>query len=746
MTFVFFLIWLVAIAAQLFLASLQISTEAQFFLSAVIILLLILLKQLQDVVFIKMIFIGLCSFIVMRYFVWRTMETIPPIDEPFAFVPGILLYAAELYAILMFFVSIFVVIDPLRREPSEAPFDPQTAPSVDVFVPTYNEEPDILAATLAAAVQMRYPPGKLRVYLLDDGGTEQKLNDTDRGKAQEAARRAEVLKELCASLGAHYLTRTRNVHAKAGNMNAAFERTSGDLIAIFDADHIPTSDFLERTVGYMQKDSNIFLVQTPHFFINPDPLERNLDTFSRMPSENEMFYGVIQRGLDRWNGSFFCGSAAVLRRKCLEEVGGFKGDTITEDAESALELHCRGYRSVYIDRPMISGLQPESFESFIGQRTRWCQGMIQIFLLKNPIFRRGLHFPQRLCYMSSNMFWFFGLVRLMFVIAPMFYVFFGLEVYRATAMEFFSYTLFYLMAAILMQSFLFGKTRWPLVSELYEYIQSFFSVPAILSVLLHPRKPSFKVTAKGETLAKDDFSSLARPFFLMTALLIAAEVITIWRWFALPDTREVLYIVAAWNTFSLLLSLGGLRIVCERKQIRKSPRVIINEPAALIAGDLPPIKAFVLDASIGGAKVLVPQGAITELQLRSMPVYLRTFGDEQWNTLDVRLKVRNVRPDREGLAIGASFNDSSGEAHKAISRLVFASSDRWVAFQSARQRNAPGVMAGLGFFLSICFGAAVAVFRILTRKMDGHEPDYDRAAVRTVESVRFDQHPMSKAA
>ncbi len=128
-------------------------------------------------------------------------------------------------------------------------------------------------------------------------------------------------------------------------------------------------------------------MQTPHVFLNRDPIERNLRTFDRMPSENEMFYSVTQRGLDKWNGSFFCGSAAVLRRAALDETNGFSGITVTEDCETAFELHRTGWTSVYVDKPLTAGLQPETFESFIGQRSRWCQGMFQLFLMKNPLLK-----------------------------------------------------------------------------------------------------------------------------------------------------------------------------------------------------------------------------------------------------------------------------------------------------------------------------------------------------------------------
>ena len=127
------------------------------------------------------------------------------------------------------------------------------------------------------------------------------------------------MQQLCDDLGVRYLTRARNEHAKAGNLNNGLAHSTGELVAVFDADHAPARDFLTETVGYFAENQKLFLVQTPHFFINPDPLERNLQTFEKMPSENEMFYGIIQRGLDKWDASFFCGSAAVLRRDALAD-------------------------------------------------------------------------------------------------------------------------------------------------------------------------------------------------------------------------------------------------------------------------------------------------------------------------------------------------------------------------------------------------------------------------------------------
>lgn len=302
-----------------------------------------------------------------------------------------------------------------------------------------------------------------------------------------------------------------------------------------------------ETVGYFEQDPKLFLVQTPHFFLNPDPLERNLRTFEKMPSENEMFYGIIQRGLDKWNAAFFCGSAAVLRRKALEDTEGFSGMSITEDCETALALHGRGWNSIYVDRPLIAGLQPATFASFIGQRSRWAQGMMQILIFRFPLFKGGLSIPQRLCYMSSTLFWLFPIPRTIFLFAPLFYLFFDLEIFTASGGEFLAYTLAYMLVNLMMQNYLYGSFRWPWISELYEFAQTVHLLPAVISVLLRPSRPTFKVTAKDESIQESRLSEIARPFFVIFAVLLIALAMTVYRVYTEPYKADVTLVVGGWN-------------------------------------------------------------------------------------------------------------------------------------------------------------------------------------------------------
>ena len=546
-----------------------------------------------------------CAVLALRYAFWRTTETLPSISDPLDFIPGLLLYIAEMYSLAMLAISFFMLADPIKRVAPKVR-SLEELPTVDVLIPTYNEDPELLAGTLAAAKSMIYPRHKVSIWLLDDGGTEAKRTQKDPVLALAATRRHEQLKALCRAMGVNYHARKKNDHAKAGNLNDGLRVSKAELVVVFDADHAPVREFLKETVSFFGEDPKLFLVQTPHYFLNPDPLEKNLQTFSAMPSENEMFYSVLQRGLDKWNASFFCGSAAVLRRKALETTGGFSGQSITEDCETALSLHAKGWHSVYVDKPLIAGLQPETFVAFIGQRARWCQGMLQILILNRPFLAKGLTVGQRICYAGINLFWLFPLSRMAFMLSPLLYIFFSLEIYQANIQEFGAYALTYLIASFAMQSYLYGKVRWPWVSELYEYVQSVMLVRSIFSVIRNPRKPTFNVTAKGQTLDSNGLSAISTPYFVIFFLLLAAAVYAMWRLATEPVASDLLLIVAMWNFLNLFLAAAAPGVVAERRELRRNQRIPIRRHGLLRQGGQT-WDVILVDASSGGVSVQFPE-------------------------------------------------------------------------------------------------------------------------------------------
>lgn len=689
--------WAIATAVVVALITTPISLQAHLIAGTIVVGAMILLKFLRPYGVWRLIALGLGTAIVLRYVYWRTTSTLPPINQLEDFIPGLILYLAELYNIGMLFLSLFVVAMPLPRRKSAPPI-PAEAPTVDVFVPSYNEEPELLATTLSAALAMDYPAGRLTVYLLDDGGTDEKCNADNFVAASAARERRATLQKLCEGLGCTYLMRERNISAKAGNLNNGLANSSGELVVVFDADHAPARNFLTETIGYFALDPKLFLVQTPHFFINPDPLERNLRTFKAMPSENEMFYGIIQRGLDKWNASFFCGSAAVLRRTALRTTNGFSGRSITEDAETAITLHATGWNSIYVDKPLIAGLQPATFASFIGQRSRWAQGMMQILLYHRPMLKSGLSLPQRLCYSSSALFWLFPFVRLTFLVAPLFYLFFGLEIFTASGAEFIAYVSSYMAVNLMMQNYLYGRYRWPWISELYEFIQSVYLLPAVVSVLINPGKPTFKVTAKSEELGTRRISELGLPFFIIFAVLTLGVVATYWRIITEPYNADTTLVVGLWNILNLLMAGCALGVVSERPEGRGARRFPVKRRGQIsIDGRTAPIVTE--NVSVDGVAIRVLSKDFDRLPVNSTgEIAFETSIAMPAGALPVR--VVRLAPDAKGLVLGCRYEPSEPLHSRIIADLAFSDAGIWSSFQKARRQNM-GVIYGTFRFLRL---------------------------------------------
>ncbi len=257
----------------------------------------------------------------------------------------------------------------------EPPSDPGPGWAVDVFVCTYDEPIEVVEATLAGCAALRYPH---TTYLLDDGCREE-------------------MRTLAERWGASWMTRPENSHAKAGNINHALTRTYGDLIFFLDADHVPLPDALDLTVGYFS-DDRVALVQSPHDFYNQDSVQH----YEAGRHEQSLFFEVVCPGKDRHNASFWCGSATVVRRVALEEVGGVATETIAEDFHTTIKMHCRGWASRYHNQVLVQGLAPVDLDGYLLQRDRWARGNLAVFRLpESPLRRNGLDLRQRIAYFSS---------------------------------------------------------------------------------------------------------------------------------------------------------------------------------------------------------------------------------------------------------------------------------------------------------------------------------------------------------
>ena len=599
-----------------------------------------------------------------RYMYWRVTDTVGFtnwVDACFGF--GLLL--AELYAFLVLLIGYFQTAWPLQRRPVPMPQDVDTWPSVDVFIPTYNEPLEVVKQTVFSAMQMDWPKDRLHVYVLDDG-------------------RREEFRDFCEELGVGYLTRDNNAHAKAGNINAALAVTDSEYVTIFDCDHIPTRSFLQICMGWFIRDPKLAMLQTPHHFFSPDPFEKNLDTFHVMPNEGELFYGIVQDGNDLWNAAFFCGSCAIIKRAPLLEVGGVAVETVTEDAHTALKLSRHGYNTAYLELPQAAGLATESLSAHVGQRIRWARGMAQICRVDNPLFGPGLKLGQRLCYFNAMLHFFYGLPRLVFLTAPLAYLFFSAHVFQATAAMITAYALPHLMHASITNSRIQGRFRYSFWNEVYESVLAWYIMRPVLVAFVNPKLGKFNVTAKGGVIEQSYFDwSIARPYLILLLLNLLGFVVGIWRMVAVGPSSEVfstLVINMVWTAYNIILTSASLAVASETRQLRSTPRVTAALPAALRFADGKTLVCETDDFSQSGVGLRVPN----ELQLETgSEVHVSLFRSDEEGTFPAQVTFSG------GGRLGLRFEGLSLQQQADIARLTFGRADAWIDFWGNRQHDKP---------------------------------------------------------
>ena len=618
----------------------------------------------------RSLFIVLALFVSCRYMAWRIFDTLV-YTSFFDFIGTAMLFLAEVYGFTLFLLDMFVNFSPMSSEIIPLSKEESSYPSVDIFIPTYDESESIVRMTVTAATQIQYPKEKLRIYILDDGGTHAKRRSKETG--HKAWRRHYSLRRLAKDLGVQYITRDTNQKAKAGNINHALQHSSGDLILILDCDQIPTRDILMNTVGQFVADPKMFLVQTPHFFINETPVNNVITGISNRPDESEMFYRKIQPAMNFWNSAFFCGSAALLRRKYVMEVGGIAIKTITEDCETSLILHAHGYNSSYINKPMVCGLSPETPSDYLTQHSRWAKGMLQILMHYNPLFMRGLSLPQRLAYFSSSYSWLFGFARYIFFLAPSAFLILGLNVYSANWQEMVDFTLPYALSILVVISYFFAGSRQLFFSEIYETVKGFRMIRELMPVLLNPWKQKFLVTPKGLTLEKEQLSWDAFPLFILVTINLVSIGIAAVRWHYEPIWHDNIIITAVWCCINIWLGLMSLGAFWEKRQIRAYYRIggggTVNVQRE---AQLTPLQANLVDVSASGIGFTLP----LDTDLKVGERVSLTSCDSYGNSYVFQAKIVRLQKESDHYFCGTQFGPEQIASPEAIA-FVYGDSGRW---------------------------------------------------------------------
>lgn len=597
-----------------------------------------------------------------RYIWWRYTSTLNW-NDPVSLVCGLILLIAETYAWVVLVLGYFQVVWPLNRQPVPLPKDMSQWPTVDIFVPTYNEDLNVVKNTIYASLGIDWPKDKLTIWILDDGGRE-------------------TFRQFAETVGVKYIARTTHEHAKAGNINNALKYAKGEFVSIFDCDHVPTRSFLQMTMGWFLKEKELAMMQTPHHFFSPDPFERNLGRFRKTPNEGTLFYGLVQDGNDMWDATFFCGSCAVIRRAPLDQIGGIAVETVTEDAHTSLRLHRLGYSSAYMRIPQAAGLATESLSAHIGQRIRWARGMVQIFRLDNPLLGKGLKLPQRLCYVNAMFHFLSGIPRLVFLTAPLAFLLLHAYIIYAPALMIALFVVPHMIHASLTNSKIQGKYRHSFWSEIYETVLAWYIAPPTMVALFAPHKGKFNVTAKGG-LVEEEYVDwvISRPYIFLVLLNIFGVMVGIWRYFYGPE-NEVLtvFVSIAWVFYNLVVLGGAVAVSVESKQLRRAHRVEISMPAAIAREDGHLFSCTVHDFSDGGLGIKI-NGQAQVLEGQKVNLLLKRGQQEYVFPAQV------VRVS--GNEIGLQLMPLTTRQHIDFVQCTFARADTWALWQDSFPEDKP---------------------------------------------------------
>ena len=384
-------------------------------------------------------------------------------------------------------------------------FDRNCTPAADIFVTVCGEPADIVERTILAILDMEYP--EFSVYILNDGLVANKENWRE-------------IEALAARLGVHCITRTTPGGAKAGNINNAIRQTRSPLIAVFDADHIPHSDFLKKTAGYFA-DPRMGFVQSPQYYRNHAENEVTQGSWE----QQALFFGAICKGKNRMNAVTMCGTNMVIRRHALAEVGNICEDSIAEDFVTGLFIHRRGWKSCYVPEVLAEGLAPEDFLSYYKQQYRWARGSLDVLFRYNLIFGRGLTMSQRIQYLSSVSYFLSGLVVLMNVCIPLVFLFTGLMPLQISTMLLAAVFLPYIFVTIYV---LQASTNFSYSFKSLAFSMAGFNIhiSAILASIFRT-KSSFSVTSKQKIAG--NFISLVIPQIAYIVLVAAGTVVALMR-------------------------------------------------------------------------------------------------------------------------------------------------------------------------------------------------------------------------
>lgn len=263
--------------------------------------------------------------------------------------------------------------------------------TVDVLTTSCPGEPrEMIIRTLKAMKAISYPHTN---YLCDEG------NDP-------------VLEKFCREAGIVYVTREQKINAKAGNINNALRQATGEICIVLDPDHEPVPEFIDRVLPYFE-DPSVGFVQSVQAYGN-----QSESFIARGAAEQTYhFYGPMMMCMNSYGTVQAIGANCAFRRSALDSIGGHAAG-LAEDMHTAMQLHAKGWRSVYIPEILTRGLVPATLSSYYKQQLKWSRGTFELLFRTFPALYRQFTWRQKIHYFTIPLYFLFGLINLIDIAVP----------------------------------------------------------------------------------------------------------------------------------------------------------------------------------------------------------------------------------------------------------------------------------------------------------------------------------------
>ena len=608
---------------------------------------------------IKDIFILAGTLINIAYLGWRIGFTLPTISL-ISFVLSLVLVLAELLGFFKSLTYRLLFTTPAKLKPAVFS-NLGYVPTVDIIITTYNEPTAVIHRTVAGATQLNYPHDKLTIYVCDDGSRDE-------------------IKQICDDYHVHWITREEHLDAKAGNLNHCYRNyAKSEFSVVLDADMVPKSDFLEKTLGYF-KDDMVAFVQTPQVFYNSDSFQRNLGLNDSISNEQDFFMQEIQAHRQEYNALIFVGSGCVFRRTHLEKIGFIPTGSITEDLATSLLLQNEGFKGRFTKNTFALGLSAESFTDYIKQRTRWAQGNIDILKKWNPWKMKTLSFMQKVIISDGIFYWFYGIEKMIFILAPMVFILLGIPIMLTNPINLLIFWLpsFYINRLIVSAFSHTSRTSgW---THIYETASAPHLAVAALRALLFNKDKRFIVTPKGHTQNRSEFAlSVAKPHLTLFALSLLSLGIVVFKVATATNISSIIIYVlnGAWILYNFFAIIASLIICFEKPRIRKYDRLTMDIDIPIIIDGQSGYYGKLNNVSEGGCSI-TPDSLPNPKDFIGRKILLLT------GEVNIIGTILSYLPRKKAYAV--QFDDISKSDYAKFVKFVF--SNQTTGFGSLKERNA----------------------------------------------------------